>query len=78
MEIFTQTENIVLLSIFCSWIFQIQILKTNSFNSNHPKTLPWVMRGPTQKLGPIDSAVLTFIGYKQTKKQKDRPAAKYI
>ena len=27
------------------------------------------MWGPTQNLGPIGSAVLTFIGYKQTDKQ---------
>ena len=27
------------------------------------------MWGPTQNLGPIDLAVLTFIGYKQTDKQ---------
>ena len=27
------------------------------------------MQGPTQILGPIGSAVLTFIGYKQTDKQ---------
>ena len=28
--------------------------------------LSWVMCGPTQNLGPIGWAVLTFIGYKQT------------
>ena len=27
------------------------------------------MRDPTKKLGPIGSAVLTFIGYKQTNRQ---------
>ncbi len=32
------------------------------------------MQGPTQNLGPIGSAVLTFIGYKQTDKQTDRQA----
>ena len=29
------------------------------------------MRGPTKNLGPIGSAVLKFIGYKQTNKQTD-------
>ena len=29
---------------------------------------------PTKNLGPIGSAVLTFIGYKQTDKQTDRQA----
>ena len=28
------------------------------------------MQGPTKKLGPIGSAVLTFIGYKQTDADK--------
>ena len=28
------------------------------------------MRGPTQYMAPIGSAVLTFIGYKRTDKQK--------
>jgi len=27
------------------------------------------MLGPTQNVGPIGSAVMTFIGYKQTDKQ---------
>ena len=30
--------------------------------------------GPTKNLGPIGSAVLTFIGYKQTDRQTDREA----
>jgi len=29
--------------------------------------------GPTKNLDPIGSAVLTFIGYKQTDKQTDKP-----
>ena len=29
---------------------------------------------PTKNLGPIGSAVLTFIGYKQTDKQRDKPS----
>jgi len=32
------------------------------------------MRGSTQNLGPIGSAVLTFIGYKQTKRHPCRQA----
>ena len=32
------------------------------------------MRDPTKNQGPISSAVLTFIGYKQTNKQTDRQA----
>ena len=32
------------------------------------------MWGPTQNLGRIDLAVLTFIGYKQTNKHTDRQA----
>ena len=35
---------------------------------------PGVKRNPTQNLGPIGSAILTFIGYKQTNKQTDRQA----
>ena len=31
------------------------------------------MLDPTKKLGPIDSAFFTFIGYKQTDKQTDKP-----
>ena len=30
------------------------------------------MGSPTQNLGPFGSAVLTFIGYKQTDKQTDK------
>ena len=30
-------------------------------------------RCPTKNLGPIGSAVLTFIGYKQTDRQTDKP-----
>ena len=41
-------------------------------NSEHPKLFPGVIWGPTQNLGSIGSAVLTFIGYKQTDKQTDK------
>ena len=34
----------------------------------HSETFPGA-RDPTQNLGPIGSAVLTFIGYKQTDRQ---------
>ncbi len=39
------------------------------------------MHSPTQNLGPIGSAVLSFIGYKQTNKQTDKQTdrqAKFI
>ena len=35
-----------------------------------------VTRGPTKNLGPIGSAVLTFIGYKQTDKQTNKQTDK--
>ena len=35
-----------------------------------------VTRGPTQNLGSIGKAVLTFIGYKQKNKQKNRQTVK--
>ena len=38
-------------------------------NFDHSLTIPGVMWGPTQNVGPIGSAVLTFIGYKQTDRQ---------
>ena len=38
--------------------------------------LPGVTRGYTKNLGPIGSAVLTFIGYKQTDKQTNRQTNK--
>ena len=34
------------------------------------------MSRPTQNLGPIGSAVLTFIGYKQTNRQTNRQTDK--
>ena len=36
------------------------------------------LQGHTQNLGPIGSAVLTFIGYKQTDKQTSKVYIKYI
>ena len=45
------------------------------------KTFPGVPRCPTKNLGPIGSAVLTFIGYKQTNKQTNKQTdrqAKFI
>ena len=43
--------------------------KTNNFADFIKKNFPVVTRDLTKKLGPIGSAVLTFIGYKQTDKQ---------
>ena len=51
----------MLFYLFFSWIY----INLNFFNSNHPQTFPWIMSGPLY-LDPIGSAVLTFIGYKQT------------
>ena len=47
-------------------------IDTNFCNSEHLKTFPGVMQGPTQNLGPIGLAVLTFIGYKQKDKQTSK------
>ena len=38
------------------------LLEANFWNFDHPVDM-W---GPTQNLAPIDSAVLTFLGHKQT------------
>ena len=47
-------------------------------NLDHPKTFPGVMWGSTQNLGPIGSAVLTFIRYKQTDTHPDRHAHRHV
>ena len=49
------------------------LMETSIWKFYHSKTFPGVPRCPTKKLGPIGSAVLTFIGYKQTNKQTDKP-----
>ena len=36
------------------------------------KTIPGVMWGPTENLGPIGSAVLTLIVFKQTYRHQDK------
>ena len=36
------------------------------------------MEGPTQNLGPIGSAVLTFIGHKQTSRQADKQTSRQV
>jgi len=38
----------------------------------HKSSMGVVYEGPTQNVGPIGSAVLKFIGYKQTDKQIDQ------
>jgi len=45
--------------------------KTKTIRGFSQKRVP---RCPTKNLGPIGSAVLTFIGYKQTDRQTDRQA----
>ena len=78
-------------TIFCLLLFTcfpVNCRTLNKFNENRISLEPkyfrfWsfkilgVMWGPKQNLGPIDSAVLTFIGYKQTDRKTDRQA-KYI
>ena len=49
-------------------------MKTNIENFKHSESFPGGPRCPTQNLGPIGSAVLTFIGYKQTDRQTDSQA----
>ena len=49
-----------------------RILRGANFQKfDHSQTFPGVMQDPTKNLGTIGSAVLTFIGYKQTNKQTD-------
>ena len=45
---------------------KIILLEANFLSFDHSQTLPGVKWGPTQNYGPIGSAVLTFIGYKET------------
>ena len=48
--------------------FWFLVLNTNFENS----IIPGVSRGPTKNLGPISSAVLTYMGYIQTDTQTDK------
>ena len=41
---------------------QIEFCYRQIFENSDPETFPGVTRGPTKNLGPIGSAVLTFIG----------------
>ena len=53
--------------------FRKKIVDFKSYWSiDHSKAFPGVMWGPTQNLGPIGSAVLTFNRNKQTNKHPDR------
>ena len=49
------------------------MFEANFCKFDHLIIFPEVTRGPTKNLDPIGSAVLTFIGYKQTDKQTDKP-----
>ena len=49
------------------------LIETNIWNFNDSQNLHGVPRCTTKNLGPIGSAVLTFIGYKQTDRQTDKP-----
>ena len=46
---------------------------TNFLNFDHSKPFPGVTRDPTKNVGPSGSAVLAFIGYKQTNRHPDKP-----
>ena len=49
---------------------------TPFYNFKHLYTFPRVMRGPQQNSGPKGSAVLTFIGYKESEKHQDTQTSK--
>ena len=68
------------IKFFCAFskFYKNKNLLNNIFwNFDHSLTFPEVTWGPTKNLGPIDSTVLTFIGYNPSNKQTDRQA-KYI
>ena len=44
-------------------------MEANFCKFDHPYTFPGVTWGHSKNLGPIGSAVLTFIGYKHTDRQ---------
>ena len=46
--------------------------EANLLKFDHPKTFPGGTGGPTKNIDLIGSAVLTFIGYKQTHKHPDK------
>ena len=53
--------------------FQKSNLDGGKFLKIQLSTFPGITRGYTTNLDPIGSAVLTFIGYKRTDKQTDKP-----
>ena len=56
-------------------------MEANFWKFDHSEIFPGVTRDPTKNLGPIGSAVLTFIGYKQTNKRQNKQTdrqAKFI
>ena len=56
-----------------SKIDENRILKeANFWNLDHLQTYHRVMWGPLQNLGPIGSAFMTFIGYKQTNRHPNK------
>ena len=56
-----------------SKFYKNQSFGTEFCNFEHPKTFPVFMRGPTQNLDQMGSAILTFIGFKRTDRK-----AKYL
>ena len=68
-----KTNNNKSSRIWCHFFVDYKILwKSNLLQG------PGVMWGPTQNLGPIGSADLTFTGYKQTKNQTEGKQSIYI
>jgi len=57
-----------------NFFYKIKTFKTHFFKIFIINKLSLWSRGPTKKLGPIGSAVLAFIGHKQTDTQTDRQA----
>ena len=53
---------------FMKKIHKSNFIRANIWKFDHSWTFTGVPRGPTKKLDPISSVVLTFIGYKQTEK----------
>ena len=51
-------------------------METNIWNFDHSWTFPGLPRCPTKNSGPIGTAVLTFIGYKQTDRQTNKQTDK--
>ena len=58
-----QTSKVYIIARFTRLNKNQKLLDTNFCNFKHSLNFLWVMWGPTQNLGRIGSAVMTFIGY---------------